>query len=933
MKGFFRKLFNIYAGEERNALLFACLGFLWALAVTSGLKFADALFLIHVGASSLPTTYIWIACIMVFLATFMLQASHHFSANKIFISVLLFGACFYAFAYFCLSQNIGTETKWIWYALRIFGSLFLALVVTSFWTFVDQYYHLQDAKRLYSLFTSMIFLGVATTGFIMRSGLIEFQNLILVIIGLLFVACIWITQIVKHLQPVYDENAPEGTGDQENNTLRFLFRSIMSSRFTLLLMATNFLIYVLLVITEYSYMSAFDQHFDRTHVVGTGGEEKAALTLFLGQLIAGVSLINLLFGLFVYSRLIRMIGIGNLLLCTPIVLCVTFFGWSFSETTLIFPIMGFFVVEGMLYTIDDNNFTLLLNAVPLKVKYKIRLMIESFFEPIGMLVSSLLITFAPVNSKTLGLVLAGTALFVALLLRKNYLKAIYRNLLDNAIHFQRSVRDWFSHMTRKEQHTAERRMLAILYRGNEQERLFAIEGLLGFGDNTILPQLLQRAEHFNTNAKVNFISMIGHSRFAKDSLFLDWLHRLAHDDRNPQVHGAVHFYLAKLGLLHPDKAIEDLDSHDLTLKGAAILSMQESWAHLSPDIVATNRTLAAQHLQKLLTSKIEEEVCMGITILGADGRPQDVDTLLPYLKQPSLKIARSAAAAIAQLADRQSIRYAPALLAKLSTANDSELRQSCLKALGKIGDSTLVRDIIGASIHFRPSERRLTETLVANMGLRTVPTLLAITKDTSMHDRCRLLAGRTLGRLALPQLRSHLYEIITVEIERAYFYYYHQNTIQDSYPDIDLSILRDALQSSFHSVLDFIIQLLGIAGEVEDCELLSRSLRSPNPKIRSHVLETLERTCEPGLFRALSPLIADLPKAEKIQAYLKGGRSPLSLTDLLDKMSRSSMHSDQIMAAALKYQLNLPLWRDSLRRQMATHEEIFHHFAYELLDT
>lgn len=932
MKGFFRRLFNIYAGEERNALRFAFLGFLWALAVTSGLKFADALFLIHVGAASLPITYMWTACIMIVMAAFMLQAFNHFSLHKIFIGVLLSGASFYAFAYFCLANHIGIETKWLWFVLRIFGAIFFAVVMTNFWTFVDQYYHLQDAKRLYSLFSSMIFLGIASTGMIMRSGMIEFQNLTIFIIALLIIAAIWVGNIAKKVQPVYDENAIEVTGDHPENTFRFLFKAALSSKFTLLLMASNFLMYLLLVITEYSYMSDFDQRFDPTASGGSGGEEKAALTLFLGQLIAGVSIINLIFGLFIYSRLIRRFGISNLILYTPILLLITFSGWSVTDT-LLFPIMGFLVVEGMLYTVDDNNFTLLLNAVPPKVKYKIRLMIESFFEPIGMLVSSLLITFVPVNSKTLGLLLSGVALLVVLMLRQNYLKAIFQNLLENAIHFQRSVRDWFSQMTRKEQQAAERRLLAILYRGNEQERLFAIEGLLGFGDESILPQLLLRADHFNNTAKITFLNMIGQTRFAKDNRFLEWLHTLALDDRDPQLNGAVHFYLAKLGLLHPDKVSDDLESSDLTLKGAAILSMQESWAHLPPEIVAQNRTLAAQHLQELLSSKNEEEVCMGITILGIDGRPQDVHTLLPFLKQPSIKIARSAASAISQLADRQTIRYAPALISKLFTANDSEIRQSCLVALGKIADSTLVREIIGSSVHFRPSERRLTETIISKMGLRTVPTLLAITKDTSMHDRCRLLAGRTLGRLALAQLRAHLYGIITVEIERAYFYYYHEQTIQQSYPDTDLTILKDALHSSFYSVLDFIIQLLGVAGEIEDCELLSRSLRSPNPKVRSQVLETLERTCEPFIFRALYPLIADLPKTEKIQAYLKEGRAPLSLTELLDKMSRSSMNSDQIMAAALKYQLNLPHWRDSLRRQMATHEEIFHHFAYELLET
>jgi len=59
----------------------------------------------------------------------------------------------------------------------------------------------------------------------------------------------------------------------------------------------------------------------------------------------------------------------------------------------------------------------------------------------------------------------------------------------------------------------------------------------------------------------------------------------------------------------------------------------------------------------------------------------------------------------------------------------------------------------------------------------------------------------------------------------------------------------------------------------------------------------------------------------------------LSLTELLDKISESPAQMDQIIAAALKYRMNLPNWRETLRKQMAYHDEVFQHFAHELLET
>jgi hypothetical protein len=225
------------------------------------------------------------------------------------------------------------------------------------------------------------------------------------------------------------------------------------------------------------------------------------------------------------------------------------------------------------------------------------------------------------------------------------------------------------------------------------------------------------------------------------------------------------------------------------------------------------------------------------------------------------------------------------------------------------------------------------EEVIFKMGLRTVPALLSIMRDIHIPDRCRLLAGRVLGRLALPQLRANLSDIIRQEIARAYFYFYHYHTIQSFNPELDLSMLQDVLITGYHSVLDFIIQILGVAGEVEDEELLSRSLRSRNPKVRSQVVEALEKTCEPQIFRLLQPLVDDIPYEEKIRAYTKSGHTPMKLNPLIDKMGKSSAQIDQIIAATLKYRLNLPSWRESLRQQMSRQDEIFHHFAYELLDS
>lgn len=931
-KGFLQRVFNIYPGEEHHAFLFAFLGFIWAFGATCGLKFADALFILHVGAESLPQAYTLIACGMFGIAFILLYSFHKFSSYRIYLTTLILGILFYLFILACLLLNIGSDSKWLWYSLKLGGFYLFAVLMTCYWTFIDQYHHLQDAKRLYSLFSSTIFLGAAGTGLLMNSGLLDLEHLIILIIFMFSSTYFWVRKISRDISLVaHEDSEHEGQVYETGNYFKFFFKSVASSPFTLLLMTSNFLIYLLLVITEYNYMFTFENYFASQTDGNLGGGTEASLTRFLGQNLATVSVGNLFFGLFIYSRLVRRFGINSLLLITPTLLIIAFTGWSVSPS-LLFPLIGFFVVEGTLYVIDDSNFNLMLNAVPSKLKYKIRVMIESFFEPVGVLTSALLLSFFQNQSKLLGLIISICAFCVALALSATYLKAIFFNLSANAIHFRRSITDWIAKMTDRQQKVAENRLLGIFKLGDEQAQLFACEGLLAFKDPTILKRLLNYASHMKAGTRVKLVHLFERSAFSKNSLVLDSLQEWIQEDFDPHLQSTVYFYLAKQGLLHPEKILGELKNSDVLFQGAAIIALKNSLAYLPPTTAAYNRTLAAQHLQLLLDSHHEEELCMGLQILGIDGDTHDIDILISYLRHPSLTVARAAAKSIAQAGILDSIHQAPLIIGKLNQISDNEVRMDCLRALAQVNDSSLVDDIIHASLHFRPNERRLIEEVISKMGLRTVPNLLSTMRDIHIPDRSRLLAGRILGRLSLPQLHANLSDIIRQEIERAYFYFYHYHTIQSLNPSLDLSILQDVLITGYHSVLDFIIQILGVAGEVEDEELLSRSLRSRNPKVRSQVVETLEKTCEPQIFRLLQPLVDDIPYDEKIRAYIKSGHKPMNLNDLLDKMSESSAQIDQIIASTMKYHLDLPNWRASLRQQMSRQDEIFHHFAYELLD-
>lgn len=928
IKQFARSLFSIYPGEEKNAFQFAVLGFLWALAVSLGWKNADALFLLNVGAEHLPTAYAIIAGCMIGIAALMLYAYNQFAAHRIFLTLLACGAVFYSFIYLCLTNGWGIESKWLWYALRVFGWIFFCVVNTNFWTFIDQFYHLRDSKRLFCLFSSAVFVGVALTGVLMQSGLLEFRYTIALIIAILSLTAWWILRIVKNVQSIHSEHDIEQAPSPTDGTLRQTIAAIFQSKFTLFLMCLNFTIFVSVILTEYNYMVAFENRFGGGFEVPISNEEDAPLTLFLGQCIAFVNIFNILFGLFVYSRLVRRFGLTGMLLITPFLLVLTYAGWPFSDT-LLFPLMAFFVSESTFYVVDDNNFNLLLNGVPTKLKYKIRVFIESFFEPVGTLVSALLLSFMPGDARIVALGVALIVLGISLIVRFLYPKAISLNLMENAVHFEKTPKEWLPTLSKKERRASESKLLNLVKMGDHKQQEMALEGLIDFEDIAILPSLLTIIDHSPPETKQLFIQKLEFSPFKTNTQVVDLLSAWDQEGLDPTLRGTLHFYLAKQGLLSAQKALLDLKSLDPKLIGAGLIALRKSLALNNPYSAPELTSLSLEALQDLLESDEEQANWIGLQVLAVNSSPDDLNILIPYLHHSSILLAREAAKVISAIASPSLSEQAGALLKATCALTDNEVRLNLLKALGKMADTSLIYDIIEKSLHLRPNERRMIENIVYRMGLRTIPTLLSILKDTALHHRCRLLGGRILGRLALPQLRANLSPIIASEIDRAFFYFYHYHMLEIQPQERDLLLMKDALLTGYHSIMDFLIQLLGMGGEVEDAELLSRSLRSQNPKVRSQVVETIERTCETSLFRLLQPLVDELPLSEKLRMY----KNPsLTLEELVAWLQGSPFLTDQIAAAAVSSSLNLPGWRKKLKIQMAGKEELFQHFAYELLE-
>ncbi len=916
MQGIFRKVFGVYSGEARQALQFARLAIFWAFGCSCLDTLSDGLFIENVGAVSLVSVYFGIALAMIGTSSLVLWGIKKSNPYRILMAV--FGIA----AIVCVTSAIfvnGDPPREFWYALKIVSRIFYLVVLPLMWTFTDQYHDLQDAKRVYALYNGTYYIGAIISG--LSINLLLDRLGFATLLGAAFIAILLgmrearnITRTTKAIHDDSQEGITSSNRDSFLMTCKLLFRS----KYVIFLLLLAIFSQLLQTVTDFNCMAAFGKAFHREHHI----------TEFLGKCRAIIAFANIFIAMFIYNRCIRRFGLNNAILVTPLFFVAVYLGWL-SYDKLIMAILGLVAIEGFLYGFDENSINLMTNAAPSKLKTKVRILIGSFFEPTGMLISAILMSSFEASTRVLGLFVTLFVLVFAFVVRTIYSSAIISNLKDNAIHFDRKLKTWLSQMTRREQKEAKKEILKALSSSQEELQLLGAKTLLEMGDH--LDEILFYARKFGTVAKIQLLQLLENSPFHNHPNVIQTIDAWAESD-SPELAKHANFYLAKHGLHHPEKAEDDLENPDLMLKSAAILTLKKSLANSTLETASLNRTIANKKIDIMLQSNRIDEIGMALDLIAEENTPERA---LPFLNHDSKLVKRAAARTIAAASSKTFSRHAPRLIEELENSRDSMYRLSLLDALGKIADTTIIKDLLLVSIRFRPSERRRAEEIILQMGLKIVPLLLTLTKDVAIPERARILSGKILARLALPQLQAILPEILDIEIDRAYFYFYFAHTIQKQYPLYDLEMLQNALLAGYQSVIDFVIHLLGAAGSLEDPDLLVRALHNRNGKIHAHAIESLERTCDARIFRLIAPLIDDLPMDEKMAACLNWhGNSPnLTLPELLDKLDDSPLLFDKIVAVRLKRQLQMPNWRKELRELMKHSDETFHQYAYELLET
>lgn len=902
------KLLNLYPGEGRSVLLFAFLAFLWSFGTYAAVTLGDGFFLQKMGASLLPEAYFLTAISLFAVTSLFLWAFNHFDAYHIYRIVLM--TVITATTLLALYVTFFDPFPAFWFCLKVFSNTFTVALTTCFWFFIDQYFNTQNAKRLYTIFSSAIFLGNGLGSLFIASFINSFQEGgVLAVLAIVFcLTLLAVRYISGRMTPVFDD-LTESSYTPERQPFKRVLKGFIHSRFTQLLIGTYLLIQILYIVTELSYLKGFETYFQ-----GIEAEGSNDLIILLGTCTAWLSLANIIFGLFFYSRMVSRIGVNTATLISPLFFLAAFIGLGLVPGLLI-TIFSLVVVEGVSYVIDENNSNLLLNTVPFALKNKARVAIDSFFEPLGMLISALAFLVLPFNTQSFGLILTMLCLAFALMLRHEYRAAVWDNLSSMALSFQKSLSGWIKLFSAKERRKVTQDLLAKLRCMDEPSQLITLELLLYFDDATILPKLLFQASRFSLKGRVKVVQLFEKSRYCKHPEVIDRLQVWLREMPGSYLQKQIQLYLARLGLLHPDQI--STPATDIMSRKARILALKSSWAHLTPETIGQNHAQAQEELELLLSSSESAELAAGIDLLSYEKTSSNLSRVLPYLHHSDDLVVVQAARSLESLIEPSDSCHAPYIIHCLPYCCFSEARLACLNALNKIANSTLINILIPASLHFRPAEKRLVEALVVRIGETAVAPLGALLHDDTLHDRSRLLAGRILYKIAhdFPDMT----ELLTKELKRAYFYFYHAHT--------EGVIIPEIIRAEYLSATDLIVQLIGLGGGFEESDLLSRALQSKNPKTRGTALETVEKTCPKKLWQLLKPLIDERPLSDKMRFASRF----IDDTLLIEALQKSASHTTQLTVMTLKASLNFPGWKETADLQRAGKSGLYYQFATELI--
>ncbi|MCK7595604.1 cyclic nucleotide-binding domain-containing protein [Pseudomarimonas salicorniae] len=882
-----RRLFQVLPDEGGKVLGFAILAAMLQAGVAIGMVAADSLFLAQLGVEKLPLVFIFMPVVMAVYAPIYSLLLGRLGAHGLFrltLLLLIAGGLFFG-----LSAAQFAEQPWYLFAIKFYAGLWFIALYTLFWNFADDYFSILDGKRLFGLISAGSSAGAMLGGglVVALSGMIPVASLFLIWAGLALLTWPVFAALLRRHRPIATDEEAGVEGSSLGALLRFAAGALRGSRFAVSLALICFLMVSLTALMDYMALGQFA--IDR---------DAAELTRLLGLLHGLAGALTLLINLFLFNRIVGRLGVSGTALVLP--LCyVAVFVFFFLEPGFVAAVVAFFAYQSLFVAVEYNNVNLLYGALPQRMKRQLRTFIEALAEPLATATAGLVLWYSAGSLDTSNLALSGLlvaclALLVAALIRHDYGRALAINLRADWLDFANPEEGWRRHLTE----TDFERLREVAREGAREQRLLAVDLLWRLRDPA---------------AREALLSFLGDADAAEAEKLRPAISGLLqHDDTES---------LAETLLwLESDQAPSDPDVlEEFTGSGAFPVRQHQHWRHSRDPVhqaaLAVARwngtrlddvAQAIGEIRGMLAGNAHARR-MGIRAIGDCRHSRYYGELLPFLSCDDPELRREALRSTRKLASPETTQLLPQVLPLLRDA-PSEERFLILDIAERTGDTSAIRSLLLGAEHFSAGESRRLEEVIRSMGLKAIPGVIHVLRDVAAPYHSRSIALRALSRLAMPQLLMVADELIDAELgiaERAVAAHRALVARRESRQGTGCVVLTRYYRDAAAQGLEFVLELLSLAGRLPDFDLIRASLSFANARDRANAVETIQQSCSRELFERIARLIdATVAIAGLDVVRQRGGQR--SLRDLLRDAALSSVPLESSSGLIAHHELGLP---------------------------
>ena len=701
----------------------------------------DALFFSTHGVKKLPQAYLLLTAVMIPLSLLYGALSTRFSYLTMNIFFALATAATGLLFFYPLAGG-GSAAAFPFYLAK---EVLYIFTVASFWAYLGYFFETRASKRLYPLFMVGAGLGGILGGLLVHqfAGRMPANQLALIwsMAALLTIPLsLFLSRRYKPLDGEGEQESAPHTGALAS--LTELISYIGRLPYARHLIFGIFIIELVFGFIEYQFFDIFSRRYPA----------QDELTSFLGSLSALLSGGKIILSVVITPLLVLRLGVKNISLIQPIA-SIGALGLFVFSSGLGAGIYGKFTNECLDEAVDDTNWSLLYNLIPLRMRGKLIVLLDGIISPMGMAFCGLSLLalqdyVAPRYLAMIGMALGVIYLAFSFMLRRSYVST----LMDEIDRRRLDI----TQLSRTELGRPDKRVMAqlqvMLFSDDPESALFAAETLAlssGKEGRALLFQALERPE---TAVKTGLMKLLADHLLWDSDVANRIKALLAHEE--PVIRALA------VRLLHERKMLSDRELEPFLDDSAPRVQAEAA-------LLLKGAGRAMGVVEGLLSSDDEVIIYLVFEALDALQAPFMATLLAPYLKDKRPGIRAAAARALSEQADPKMTFLLPLLIEALSD-EDREVRIHATTALCLISSPATVPMLVKMVPELPYRERKQVGRSLAMMGMPAWDQLKEVITDRRINHIGRQLALSAASLIQPPELRSFLEAEVKVESRLAY---------------------------------------------------------------------------------------------------------------------------------------------------------------------